>query len=114
MERNLLIDYYYQSDILFLHLDKIKAFEKVIPSKIFEYSIFNKPILAGVAGHPKKFIEENITDSHIFEPNNILDAFNQIKNIDFNKTIDRSEFFVKFKYENIIDRYIQCILHSND
>ena len=48
MPQHELLNYYNQANILFLHLNSIKAFEKVLPSKIFEYAASNKPILAGV------------------------------------------------------------------
>ena len=38
---------------LFLQLNNIKAFENVLPSKIFDYGSYNKPILAGVSGIAK-------------------------------------------------------------
>ena len=55
-----LLDEYAQADVLLLHLNNKKAFEKVIPSKIFEYAVTGKPIVAGVAGYPATFIGEHI------------------------------------------------------
>ena len=51
-----LINLYKNSDVLFLQLNNVKAFEKVLPSKIFEYASFNKPILAGVNGVAREFL----------------------------------------------------------
>ena len=48
IERQQLIKEYQNADVLFLHLNDYPAFEKVLPSKIFEYAALGKPILAGV------------------------------------------------------------------
>ena len=49
--RPALLAAYSNADILFLHLNAHAAFEKVLPSKIFEYAATGKPIWAGVAGY---------------------------------------------------------------
>jgi hypothetical protein len=54
VKRNQLVEIYNQSDFLFLHLNDYKAFEKVLPSKIFELAAFDKPIIAGVAGFSRE------------------------------------------------------------
>ena len=51
MPRSALLEAYSTADILFLHLNAQAAFEKVLPSKIFEYAATGKPIWAGVAGY---------------------------------------------------------------
>ena len=48
--------------ILFIHLNAYPAFEKVLPSKIFEYAATGKPILAGVSGYSADFIRNNLKD----------------------------------------------------
>lgn len=60
--------FYQDADVLFLHLNAIPAFERVIPSKIFEYGATDKPVLAGVAGYPASFIRNNLPDAHVFAP----------------------------------------------
>ena len=50
MARTQLLEAYRSADVLFLHLGAVPAFEKVLPSKLFEYAALGKPILAGVAG----------------------------------------------------------------
>tara|TARA_R110001606_G_scaffold192261_1_gene340061 strand:- start:298 stop:1461 length:1164 start_codon:yes stop_codon:yes gene_type:complete len=71
VNRNKLIEYYQKSDYLFLHLNKQKAFERVLPSKIFEYGAFNKPIIAGVSGFSRVFLENNVKNTITFNPGNI-------------------------------------------
>lgn len=69
-----LMQYYYCADVLFLHLNEIPAFERVLPSKVFEYAAFSKPIVAGVSGYSAMFIKENIDYAAIFEPGDYDDA----------------------------------------
>ena len=63
-----LIKIYQNADALFLHLNRNSALEKVIPSKIFEYSASGKPIIAGLGGFPKKFFENRIPGFFLFDP----------------------------------------------
>jgi len=57
---------------LFLHLNDFNAFNKVLPSKIFEYAATGKPILAGVSGFAADFLCENVSGAFVFEPNNVV------------------------------------------
>jgi hypothetical protein len=74
MNRARLIEAYLKADILFLHLNAFPAFEKVLPSKIFEYAVLGKPILAGVAGYPAWFIQNEVDNARVFEPCNVAEA----------------------------------------
>lgn len=56
VSRETLIDEYREADVLFLHLNDLPAFEKVLPSKLFEYLATGKPVLAGVAGYASAFL----------------------------------------------------------
>ena len=60
--------YYREADALLLHLNAVPAFERVIPSKVFEYGATKIPIVAGVAGYPASFIQKNLPDANIFDP----------------------------------------------
>ena len=66
-----LMDHYRQADFLFMHLNDLQAFRRVLPSKVFEYGAIGKPILAGVAGHAASFCSQHLPDAVVFEP---LDA----------------------------------------
>jgi glycosyltransferase involved in cell wall biosynthesis len=68
VRREDLLKFYMEADILFLHLNNIPAYQRVLPSKIFEYGSLGKPIIAGLSGYAKKFIKENISYSYCFEP----------------------------------------------
>lgn len=102
VNRAKLLEIYKNSDILFLHLNDYEAFKKVLPSKVFEYATTNKFIIAGVGGYAKEFIEENISDTIVFEScnvNDFLEKFKKVKKID---NINRMSFVEKFKRENIM------------
>jgi glycosyltransferase involved in cell wall biosynthesis len=109
VNRSELIEYYSEADILFLHLNDYDAFKKVLPSKIFEYATFNKPILAGVSGYAAKFITSNISNAFVFKPCDFIDAFNQISQLTYDST-DRSHFVKKFSRDNIMSEMSDSIL----
>lgn len=104
INRTKLLEIYKNSDILFLHLNDHKAFKKVLPSKIFEYAMANKFIIAGVGGYAKEFIEENISDAIVFEPCNANDFYEKFKKVEKIDDINRSPFVEKFKRENIMQK----------
>lgn len=104
VNRDELLKIYKNSDILFLHLNDYKAFEKVLPSKVFEYAATNKFIIAGVNGYAKEFIEQNITDSMVFKPCSVEDFEEKFSQLNKNIAIDRREFVEKFSRKNIMLR----------
>ena len=67
VDRQKLLNYYRGADILFLHLDDVPAFKRVLPSKLFEYAVMGKPIVAGVEGYPSEFVRNHIPHSLIFK-----------------------------------------------
>ena len=71
VKRSELIRYYQEADILFLHLNDIPAFRRVLPSKIFEYAAFGKPIIAGISGYSAKFMRDNVPHAIVFHPGNV-------------------------------------------
>jgi glycosyltransferase involved in cell wall biosynthesis len=109
MNRTSLIAAYLKADVLFLHLNNYPAFEKVLPSKIFEYAALGKPILAGVAGYPAKFIKQEVTNAQLFEPCDVgaaVQAFNRLQPGD----TSRQAFIEKFRRSNIMDLFAKDIL----
>src|SRR5690606_21538407 len=56
MSRAALRAEYASASVLFLHLNDLDAFKRVLPSKIFEYAATGQPILAGVAGYAAEFL----------------------------------------------------------
>jgi len=68
VSRDELPRFYNEADALFLHLNDIRAFERVLPSKIFEYAATGKPILAGVSGYASEFIKKEVSNAVVFPP----------------------------------------------
>jgi glycosyltransferase involved in cell wall biosynthesis len=79
VKRSELIEYYQEADILFLHLNDIPAFRRVLPSKIFEYAAFGKPIIAGISGYSAKFMGDNVPHTIVFDPGNVNQCVVSIK-----------------------------------
>jgi len=72
--RTALLEAYRSADALLLHLGARRAFEKVLPSKIFEYAALGKPVLAGVAGYAAQFIREEVSNAVVFAPGDVRAA----------------------------------------
>ncbi|GHU05188.1 glycosyltransferase WbuB [Spirochaetia bacterium] len=100
---------YYESDYLFLHLNYYKAFEKVLPSKIFEFAAYDKPIIAGVSGFSYHFIKENISNVILFKPCDVDDLMEQLKTYTY-RTESRRDFINRFRREIINKNMAQSIL----
>jgi len=109
VNRTKLLEIYKKSDILFLHLNDYEAFKKVLPSKLFEYAVTNKFIIAGVGGYAKEFIEKNISDAIVFEPCNVSDFWEKFKKVEKFDEINRTSFAKKFKRENIMQRMAEGV-----
>lgn len=107
--RNELVEYYNRADILFLHLNDYDAFKKVLPSKVFEYAAFNKPILAGVSGYSAKFIDARVANSGVFPPCDVPAAVKAIKSFSYNTT-SRTEFIKDYARGNIMKKMSKSIL----
>ena len=109
IKRNLLMEEYRQADMLFLHLNDLKAFQKVLPSKIFEYAATNKPILAGVDGYAAKFIHEHIPNAEVFTPCNAKSAVQAFTRLD-KASVDRSSFVREHTRTKIMEKMAQEII----
>jgi glycosyltransferase involved in cell wall biosynthesis len=109
VSRKELIEYYCRADILFLHLNDYDAFVKVLPSKIFEYAVFNKPMLAGVSGYAAKFIQANITNSVVFKPCNAVEAIQAISRLCYSDE-PREHFVDKYSRDHIMEEMSQSLL----
>lgn len=64
MKREDLLRVYRHADVLFLHLNNLKAFRRVLPSKIFEYAATNKPIWGGLSGYAGRFAKNESRTLH--------------------------------------------------
>lgn len=95
VSRDKLIVEYRQADILFLHLNAHRAFEKVLPSKIFEYAAMGKPIWAGVAGYAAKFLKEEVSNAAVFTPCDAHDAIAKFTALSLGDS-PRTDFIARF------------------
>jgi len=109
MKRDDLIRIYKTADFLFLHLNDYRAFEKVLPSKIFDYGAFDVPIIAGVSGFARSFIQEHLPNSIVFEPNNPDDLILKLKEYSY-QLFHRQKFIDEFNREAINSQMAESIL----
>ena len=101
---------YQESDYLFLHLNDYQAFQKVLPSKIFELATINRPIIAGVSGYAANFIKSEIPESYVFEPCQVNKLVTFLKGNIPSNDIDRVLFKEKYKRSNINSELAKSIL----
>ena len=107
--RKELIDYYKDSTFLFFHLNDLDAFKKVMPSKMFEYGAFDKPIIAGVGGFAAQFVEKNIPNHILFKPTDVKGFVNQMKNYQL-KFERRVEFIKNYSRRSIDEKLAASIV----
>ena len=98
---------------MFLHLNNHEAFKKVLPSKIFEYAATGKPILAGVDGYARRFLNKEVLNSYIFNPTDHKRAITLFKQIKLDFT-NRKGFINKFKREKIMYKLLLDIISINN
>ena len=109
--RHDLLNEYKKADILFLHLNNYEAFQKVLPSKIFEYAATGKPILAGVSGYAAKFLADHVEGVEIFHPCDLESMKHGLqKLLNGPKIIDRKNFCLNFSREKIMKKLAKDIL----
>jgi hypothetical protein len=111
MARTSLINEYENADYLFIHLNDYKAFEKVLPSKLFELATFRKFILAGVSGFSRHFIESEVKHSYVFCPCDANALVNFVKYHSMPVRIDRSIFIDRYKRESINQEFAKTIIN---
>ena len=103
MARVDLIQEYESADVLFLHLNNYEAFEKVLPSKIFEYAALGKPILAGVSGYAAQFLSQEVANSAIFIPCDVDGAVKALESL-LIQDVKREKFIDKYLRKNIMKK----------
>lgn len=112
IKREKLIKYYEEADILFVHLNDIPAFQRVLPSKIFEYAALRKPIVAGLSGYSAKFILDNVPYATIFSSGDVEGCVDAIKKAETLEIKDKNSdiFIEKFSLEKIMNKMAKHIL----
>lgn len=108
VSRSEIIELYKEADILFLHLNDIPAFRRVIPSKLFEYAATGKPVLAGVGGYCADFIVSEISNAEVFAPCDVDGAENAIKRLQM-ESGRRSQFIEKYSRKSIMEKLARLV-----
>ncbi len=104
-----LVNYYQKASVLFLHLNESRAFERVIPSKIFEYAATGKPIIAGVEGYPKHFLSSQVKNVMTFRPCDIDGFIDAIQKISLD-LVSRDKFISRYRRDSIMTKMAKDIL----
>lgn len=96
-----ILEKYSEVDVLLINLANYEFAKRVLPSKIFDYSVSDTPILIGAKGNCKKFITTNVSGCYVFSPNDIDEAYHQLKSISQRTKIDRRKFREKYSFTNM-------------
>jgi hypothetical protein len=107
--RKQLIEHYRAADVLFLHLNDMPAFERVLPSKIFEYAAMGRPIWAGVGGYAATFLRTHVKNAAVFPPCDAAGAVASFAGLRLEPT-PRDEFVAAFNRSAICRRMADDIL----
>lgn len=111
MPRGDLMEHYREADIFFIHLNDVEVFERVLPSKIFEYAATKKPIIAGVSGFPAEFIRSELEGVKVFRPCDIGSASDVLKDLNWTNFIyERKDFFQSFSRQKIYSDMAEFIM----
>jgi hypothetical protein len=112
VSRDKLIEHYLEADLLFLHLNSVKAFKRVLPSKIFEYAVIGRPILAGLSGYSKSFLNDNVPHAAVFNPGDSDGFFSALEYAENLKISQKSiiGFTKKYSRQKIMDEMSHSIL----
>jgi glycosyltransferase involved in cell wall biosynthesis len=107
--REELVQIYRQADVLFLHLGEQRAFERVLPSKLFEYAALGKPVLAGVGGYAAQFVRDEIANAAVFRPCDVAGGAKAFGSLTLAET-PRPDFVAKFLRSSIVRQMADEIL----
>jgi hypothetical protein len=80
VKRAELLEIYKRSHFLFMHFNDYLAFEKVLPSKVFELGAFPRPVIASVNGYARSFINHNFSNVILFQPANSDELAHKVRN----------------------------------
>lgn len=107
--RDELLTEYANADILFLHLNDLPAFRKVLPSKLFEYAATGRPILAGVSGEAEKLLNTEVDNAAVFHPCDVNGLVHALNTLSLEKR-ERQPFIQAYRRDAIMDAMAQDIL----
>lgn len=106
-----LIAHYQKADYLFVHLNDLAAFSRVLPSKLFEYGATDKPIIAGVSGYAAGFVREHLTNYILFAPGNVIELVRQVQTTPY-YTAMRTDFRTQFQRQVICQAMARQVLKT--
>jgi glycosyltransferase involved in cell wall biosynthesis len=101
MKRDQLLQAYREADVLFLHLNDYPAFNKVLPSKLFEYAATGKPVWAGVAGYAARFVDAEIENAAVFPPCEVEHAVRALSELSLEE-VQRTAFVARYGRTSIM------------
>lgn len=110
VSREELLGYYGLANVFFIHLNDHAAFEKVLPSKVFEYAAFGKPILAGVSGFAAQFLREEVGACEIFSPCDGSQALQALEVLLRQGSANNSAFVEKYDRTKIMEQMASSIV----
>jgi glycosyltransferase involved in cell wall biosynthesis len=108
--RHELLKAYQDADFFFIHLNDYPAFEKVLPSKIFELAALQKPIIAGVGGYAAQFLNKNISNLILFQPCQVDEFVTKLKLYSYHK--ERRLSFIQSYQREIINQQMAASMLS--
>ncbi|MEZ0610045.1 glycosyltransferase family 4 protein [Fibrella sp. WM1] len=111
MSRRALLAEYEQADYLFMHLNDLKAFERCLPSKLFEYAATDKPLIAGVAGYAAQFVRQHVPNSIVFAPGDVAAFVEQLRQTPYRNEV-RTAFIEQFRRQAIIQALASLALET--
>ena len=111
VSRKDLIAEYQNADYLFVHLNDLAAFRRVLPSKLFEYGATDKPVLAGVAGYAAQFVREHLDNRILFDPGDVASLVRQLQETPY-RTAHRANFVAQFGRKTIARDLARQILRT--
>ncbi|NDA64730.1 MAG: glycosyltransferase [Chitinophagia bacterium] len=100
VKRGELLEIYKRSHYLFMHLNDYTAFEKVLPSKVFELGAFPRPLIAGVNGYARSFIEQYVSNTILVQSANPNELVEKIRNYSY-RIENRDVFIQSFNRKQI-------------
>lgn len=109
VNREELIEEYRAADVLFLHLNDYAAFDKVLPSKVFEYAAMGKPVWAGVSGFAAEFIRSEIPNAAVFRPCDVHGAVRSLGDLVL-EDAPRTTFIEKYSRAAVSRRLAEDVL----
>jgi glycosyltransferase involved in cell wall biosynthesis len=107
--RKELLALYRDSDILFLHLNDYSAFHKVLPSKLFEYAVTGKPVIAGVAGYAAQFLQQ-MPGAVVFQPCHTEEGAVAIRSIK-SGLVSREAFVERYRRDRLMQELAASLLN---